>query len=249
MPVSEALVWVTGWVSAPWPWPRCRQWPAVSVWNGLARAAVCSDSAIAVVWAVGMALGILFIFMTEGYVPELNSFLFGNVLTVTTADLWWFLGFTVVLSAVFLIFYRVIVAVAFDPDFSRVRRLPVRFVNYAMTVMVAVAIVLTIRLVGIMLLMSLLSLPQMIAETRFRRFGSLITASVAISLAGGMRLVCLLLYRGAGLCHNSAFARIILHSRLFPQTLMPGSQVMSWLQVLKTSKCCTVSKKAVSLRP
>lgn len=148
------------------------------------RSRVRSDSAIAVVWAVGMALGILFIFMTEGYVPELNSFLFGNVLTVTTADLWWFLGFTVVLSAVFLIFYRVIVAVAFDPDFSRVRRLPVRFVNYAMTVMVAVAIVLTIRLVGIMLLMSLLSLPQMIAETRFRRFGSLITASVAISLAG-----------------------------------------------------------------
>ena len=103
------------------------------------RSRVRSDSAIAVVWAVGMALGILFIFMTEGYVPELNSFLFGNVLTVTTADLWWFLGFTVVLSAVFLIFYRVIVAVAFDPDFSRVRRLPVRFVNYAMTVMVAVA--------------------------------------------------------------------------------------------------------------
>ena len=81
------------------------------------RSRVRSDSAIAVVWAVGMALGILFIFMTEGYVPELNSFLFGNVLTVTTADLWWFLGFTVVLSAVFLIFYRVIVAVAFDPDF------------------------------------------------------------------------------------------------------------------------------------
>lgn len=147
---------------------------------------VRSDSAIAVVWAVGMALGILFIFLTSGYVPELNSFLFGNVLTVTDADLWSFAIFAAVLSALFLCFYRVIVAVAFDPDFARVSHLPVRLVGYAMTVMVAVAIVLTIRLVGIMLLMSLLSLPQMIAEVWCRRFKTLIFASLGIAVGAGI---------------------------------------------------------------
>ena len=151
-----------------------------------ARRRVRSDSAIAVIWAVGMALGILFIFMTSGYVPELNSFLFGNVLTVTGSDLWWFAGFTALLVGVFALFFRTIVAVSFDPDFATVSGLPVRLVNYAMTVFVAVAIVLTIRLVGIMLLISLLSLPPMIAETRLRKFSSIIYASVGIALLGGI---------------------------------------------------------------
>ena len=146
-------------------------------WLGTRRR-VRQDSAIAVVWAVGMALGIMFIFMTDGYVPELNSFLFGNVLTVSGSDLWVFAGFTAVLL--------LIVAVAFDPDFARVSRLPVKSVNYVMTVFVAVAIVLTIRVVGIMLLMSLLSLPQMIAETRCRRFKTLIFASAAVAITGGI---------------------------------------------------------------
>lgn len=150
------------------------------------RKRVRSDSAIAVIWAVGMALGIMFIFMTNGYVPELNSFLFGNVLTVTDSDLVAFSVFTLLLVLTFIFFFRIIVAVAFDPDFATVSRLPVRLVNYVMTIFVAVAIVLTIRLVGIMLLISLLSLPQMIAETRCHKFSSLIFSSVAISLIGGL---------------------------------------------------------------
>lgn len=147
---------------------------------------VRSDSAVAVIWALGMALGILFIFMTSGYVPELNSFLFGNVLTITKTDLWLFGGFSVVLILVTLFFHKMIIAVAFDPDFARVRHLPVTIVNTMMTVFVAVTIVLTIRMTGIMLLMSLLSLPQMIAETRCRRFTTLTIASVVIAVVGGV---------------------------------------------------------------
>jgi len=151
-----------------------------------ARRRVRTDSAIAVVWAVGMALGILFIFLTSGYVPELNSFLFGNVLTVTGSDLWMFLAYTLLLSLVFIIGFRTIVAVAFDPDFATVNRLPVRLVNYTMTVFVAVAIVMAVRLVGIMLLMSLLTLPQMIAEVWCHRFGRLVWLSIIIAVAGGV---------------------------------------------------------------
>lgn len=65
------------------------------------RMSLREDSAIAVVWALGMALGVLFVFLTPGYVPELNSFLFGNILTVSTADLAAFAIFTAVLIAFF----------------------------------------------------------------------------------------------------------------------------------------------------
>lgn len=147
-----------------------------------ARHRVREDSAIAVVWALGMAIGVLFVFMTPGYVPELNAFLFGNILTITTADLWAFAIYTLILMLFFSLSYDKIVMCAFDRDFARVTGMPVRFITYTMTVMVAVCIVLTIKLVGIMLLMSMLSLPQMTAEVFFRRFKGMMIASVAISV-------------------------------------------------------------------
>lgn len=152
----------------------------------LSRRHVRKDTAIAVVWALGMALGILFIFMTPGYVPELNTFLFGNVLTVTRTDLSLFGILTGVLAVVYALFGRVIVAVSFDEDFARIRRLPVRAVNLMMTILTAVCIVLTIRMIGVMLLMSLMSLPQMSAETFTRRYTPMMAASGIISLAGSV---------------------------------------------------------------
>lgn len=146
------------------------------------RFRVREDSAIAVVWALGMALGVLFVFLTPGYVPELNSFLFGNILTVSVADLWSFAGFAVVLGIFFTWQYRNIVATAFDRDFAAVIGLPVRMITVVMTVLTAVCIVLTIRLVGIMLLMSMLSLPIISAEIFFRRFATVMAASAVISL-------------------------------------------------------------------
>lgn len=140
------------------------------------------DSAIAVVWAVGMAVGVLFVFMTPGFVPELNSFLFGNILTISRSDLWIFAIYLLVLFVFFLWKYKQIVACAFDPDFAQVARLPVKFVNTAMMVLVSLCIVLTIRLVGIMLLMSMISLPQLTAEVYARRFSSIMAVSVAISI-------------------------------------------------------------------
>ncbi len=146
------------------------------------RYKVREDSAIAVVWSLGMAIGVLFIFLTPGYVPELNSFLFGNILTITVSDLWAFGVYTIVLIVFFALFYRKIIACAFDRDFAQVMRLPVKFISYSMTVLIAVCIVLTIRLVGLMLLMSMLSLPQMISEIYCHKFKSMMFLSIAISM-------------------------------------------------------------------
>ena len=137
---------------------------------------VREDSAIAVVWALGMAVGILFVFLTPGYVPELNSFLFGNVLTISRADLWAFAIFTAVLA----------LAKLGDED-----ELEATMISTVMTVLTAVCIVLTIRLVGIMLLMSMLALPQLTAELFCRRFSRMMWASAAVSLlcsTGGLLL-------------------------------------------------------------
>lgn len=143
---------------------------------------VREDSAIAVVWALGMAIGVVFVFMTPGYAPELNSFLFGNILTISASDLWAFGIYTALLCVFFVLAYRKIIACAFDRDFAKIIGLPARLINYAMTIFVAVCIVLTIRLVGVMLLMSMLSLPIMTAEVFFHRYSSIMTASAAVSL-------------------------------------------------------------------
>ncbi len=150
------------------------------------RHRVREDSAIAVVWSLGMAAGVLFVFLTPGYVPELNSFLFGNILNISSGDLWMFGIYTVLLGGFFAWKYREIVTCAFDRDFAKVAGLPVRFVTVTMTVMVALCIVLTIRLVGVMLLMSMLSLPQMTAEVFTRRFGGMMWVSVLVSAAGSV---------------------------------------------------------------
>lgn len=155
------------------------------------RLSLREDSTIAVIWGLGMALGVLFVFLTPGYVPELNAFLFGNILTVSTADLQALAVFTAVLAAFFVWQGRNIVAISFDRDFATVSGLPVKAVSYAMTVFVAVAIVLTIRLAGIMMLMSMLSLPIITSEIFFHRYVPVMSFSIVLSLlasVGGLLL-------------------------------------------------------------
>lgn len=152
-------------------------------WLG-SKGKVREDSAIAVVWAAGMAIGVCFVFLTPGAVPELNSFLFGNILTVTTADLCAFALYTLALALFFATCFRRITACAFDPDFARVAGMRVWLYNGAMTLFVAVGIVLMIRCVGMMLLMSMLTLPQLTAELFCHRLKPMIAMSIIISVAG-----------------------------------------------------------------
>ena len=137
--------------------------------DAMLRGRVRQDSAIAVVWALGM---------------ELNSFLFGNVLNITSTDLWVFAAFSLLAVALYAVFGRVIMAVSFDEDFARTRHLPVRLINTVMMVMVSVCIVLTIKMIGVMLLMSLISLPQLVAERLTRSYRRMMLISGIVSLAG-----------------------------------------------------------------
>lgn len=142
---------------------------------------VREDSAIAVVWAAGMAVGVTFVFLTPGAVPELNSFLFGNILTITRADLWAFAAYAVALAMFMLLCFPKIMACAFDPDFMRVIGVRTWVYNGAMTLFIAVGIVLMIRCVGMMLLMSMLSLPQLTAELFCSRLKTMMPAAIGVS--------------------------------------------------------------------
>ena len=141
---------------------------------------VREDSAIAGVWSLGMALGVIFIFLTPGYAPNLSAYLFGNILTITVWNLVYMAALSMALIVVFTYFYWEILFIAFDRDFAQTQGLPVRLVEYAMMLFVAITIVLTIRLVGIMLLMSLLTIPQMTVNLFTDSFKRIIFGSVAI---------------------------------------------------------------------
>jgi zinc transport system permease protein len=138
------------------------------------------DSAIAGIWSLGMALGVIFIFLTPGYAPNLSNYLFGNILTISFSDICWMGALVVALTLVFSLFLKEIVDVAFDSDFAQTQRLPVKGIEYAMMFFIALTIVLSIRLIGIMLLMSMLTLPQIIVNLFTSDFKKIIWGSMAV---------------------------------------------------------------------
>ncbi len=144
------------------------------------RGDVREDSAIAVFWTFGMSLGIICCFLSPGFMPDLPSFLFGSILTISQADLWLLATLLVVVVLVFALLYRTILSVAFDVDFARSQRLPVAFIEYLMMALIALTIVGTLRMVGIVLSISLLTIPQMSANVLTHNFKRMIAWSIVI---------------------------------------------------------------------
>ena len=144
------------------------------------RRRIRNDSVIAILWSLGMALGIIFVYMTPGYAPDLMSFLFGSILTVTATDLWFMVSLAITVSVLFFLLYRPILYVSFDEQFARSKGIPVMLYNYLLIVLVALTIVLSIRVAGIILVLSVLTIPQNIANLFTLRFSRIMVASVLI---------------------------------------------------------------------
>ncbi|MFO7924924.1 MAG: metal ABC transporter permease [Bacteroidales bacterium] len=148
------------------------------------KAKVREDSLIGIFWAFGMALGIIFISLTPGYAPNLMGYLFGSLLTVTNLDLWLMVALTVIVTAFFILFYKVILFIAFDQEYAKTHKAPVQFINYMLISLVAVTIVLSIKVAGIILIISLLTVPQTIANMLTENFRNIMFLSVLIALFG-----------------------------------------------------------------
>lgn len=122
------------------------------------------DSAIALVWTLGMSIGIICCFLTPGFMPDLPSFLFGNILTIASTDIMVLGVLTIIVAILFSLFFHEIQSIAFDTDFARSQGLPVNMIEYLMMALIALTIVSTLRMVGIVLAISLLTIPQMTAN-------------------------------------------------------------------------------------
>lgn len=148
------------------------------------RGNIRQDSSIAIWWSLGMAIGIVFIAITPGYSPNLMSFLFGSILTVTTADLIYMASLSVLVSLLFILFFRVIVMISFDEEFARARNLPVNLFNYILMALSALVIVASIRISGVILVLSLLTLPQATANLFTKKFSAIMVSSIFIGFFG-----------------------------------------------------------------
>ena len=142
------------------------------------------DSAIAVFWTFGMAVGIIFSFLAPGFTPDLSAFLFGNILTITPTDILLLAILSILLILFFTLFLNPIICIAFDREFACSQRIPVALFEYILMMFIALTIVSCLRMVGIVLAISLLTLPQMTANLFTHSFKKIIWWSVIIGYAG-----------------------------------------------------------------
>jgi zinc transport system permease protein len=142
------------------------------------------DSAIGILWAFGMATGIIFIYLTPGYSPNLMSYLFGSILTVTNADIIALGIMSVILILYFSIFYRTILYISYDESFARTYSPYVNTFKYVTTALIALTIVLNIRMAGVILVLSLLTIPPNIAMIFTRVYSRIIVWSIFSGFVG-----------------------------------------------------------------
>ena len=121
------------------------------------------DTLIGALWAIGMAIGVIFIAKTPGYQSDLTSYLFGNILLVPHSSLWFMAGLDVVLLAIIWAYHRQLLAVVFDEEHARLRGIPASFFYLLLLVMVALTVVLLIQVVGLILVLALITLPAAMA--------------------------------------------------------------------------------------
>ena len=146
------------------------------------RAKEREDTVIGALWAIGMAAGVLFIARTPGYSQDLMSYLFGNILMVTAADLWLIAILDVLVVAVALLFYNQFQAICFDEEFARVRGIRVEFYYLLLLALTALTVVLLVSVVGIVMVIALLTLPVAVAGYFARRLWQMMVLAIGFSI-------------------------------------------------------------------
>lgn len=141
-----------------------------------------ADTVIGVMWAFGMAFGIILMDITPGYGVDLMSYLFGSILAVPDEDLMYMAGLDVLIVAYIVFWYRQIHAVSFDSEYAASMGVRSGIVYTVMLVMSALAVVLLIRVVGLILIIAMLTIPPYIAEKRVSSLKGMMILSSILSL-------------------------------------------------------------------
>ncbi len=140
------------------------------------------DSLIGIIWSLGMATGIFFIYITPGYAPGLRDLLFGSILSVSWQYLYIIASLTLAVLLFFTLFFKEILYTAFDEEFARTQKIPVNLINYLLLMLIALTIVMAIKAVGIILVISLLTIPQATAAILTSDYKKSIIASIILGI-------------------------------------------------------------------
>jgi zinc transport system permease protein len=196
------------------------------------------DSAIGILWALGMATGIIFIYLTPGYTPNLMSYLFGSILTVTNIDLIALGVMSVILILYFGIFYRTLLYISFDEAYARTFSRHVSLFKYLSTSLVALTIVLNIRMAGVILVLSLLTIPPNIAMLFTRQYTKVVIWSVITGFGGTMAGFIISYFLGIPTGATIIFTLVVIWiiCRLLKELLRGSSKKRSTLQITQKSQ-------------
>jgi len=142
-----------------------------------------ADTVIGVLWAVGMAIGVILIDLTPGYNVDLMSYLFGSILAVPRSDVWLMLTLDLVILAATVFFYKDFLAISFDEEFAVAMGVPAKALYLVLLAMIALFVVMVIRVVGLILVIALLSIPPYISEKYCESLRTMMVLSVVLSTA------------------------------------------------------------------
>ena len=145
---------------------------------------VDGDLGIGIVMSMGMAIGIIFSFLTPGYQSDMSTYLFGNILLSNTLNIILLLILDIITITFFIIFYKSIVYTSFDENFYKIHSVPVTFINYFMIILISSVIIINIKTIGIILIISILTIPQAIAASLARKYSTIIILSIIFSFIG-----------------------------------------------------------------
>ena len=149
------------------------------------------DTIIGILWAIGMSIGIIFMYITPGYNVDLLSFIFGNILMVETRDIFITLSLNIIILVVFFIFYYHFLYVSFDEEFLEVRGLNVNLIYFLLLSLISLTVVILIKIVGLILVIALLTLPAVIASLFNKTLIKMIITAVILCMIfnlGGLYL-------------------------------------------------------------
>ncbi|UCC59501.1 MAG: metal ABC transporter permease [Dehalococcoidia bacterium] len=191
-----------------------------------------ADTAIGVMWAIGMALGIILIDLSPGYAPDLRVYLFGNILLVPFSDIILMIILDAVIVTIVIALYKEFLALSFDEEFGTVAGIPVERLYLLLLCMIALTVVLLIRVVGIILVIALLTIPATIARQftyDLRKMMLLAVAIGAILSFGGLWLsyefdlasgATIILLSGTALIMTLGLSRLRSRTRVRHETML-----------------------------
>ncbi len=222
------------------------------IWGGLAFAIgsslliskiskskrVNADTMTGILWSFGMALGILFISLAPGYMPDMTSYLFGDILAVSSSAVVIMVFFTAAIAAVFVMFYAYLNAYLFDEEYALASGINTRALELMIYLMIPAGIIVLIKIVGVILTIALMTVPVSIAKLFFKSFGKVVVASMLISAVFSLLGLTASYYVNI----SSGVCIVVLASLVYLVIMLTRQRVQSRMHTNKQHKECQHQK-------